>query len=252
LRLGSPCIDAGDPASPLDPDGTVADMGALFFNHPVGVTMAPKNPPIIIPSEGGSFDFEATITNTSDMAVEVEVWTMASVPGIGYYGPLIKRTLHLFPHQSIHNPSLSQSVPGFAPAGDYHYIGYAGSYPDKMDSSSFAFSKTGESSGGRWSVDNWFEHSPRSKMPIQASLLGNYPNPFNSSTTINYQLSSGGKVKLEVFTLLGEKVATLVDAWQEAGYKSFSWEASGVSSGVYFCKLTVGDLTEARRMFFIK
>jgi len=227
-------------------------MGALFFYHVAEVTITPKNPPIIIPPEGGRFSFEATIANNSDMAVEVEVWTMADVPGVGHYGPLIKRSIHLAPHQTIYRPNLSQSVPGFAPEGDYYYIGYVGNYPDKMDSSSFAFSKAGESTGGRWSVNDWFEEVPELHLPVTASLRGNYPNPFNSATTINYEVSSGGKVKLEVFTLLGEKVETLVDTWQEAGYKSVSWEASRVSSGVYFYKLTVGDYTETRRMLFVK
>lgn len=227
-------------------------MGALFFNHPVEITIAPNSPPIIIPPEGGRFSFEAIIANNSDMAVEVEAWTMANVPEIGYYGPLLKRTLHLSGHQTIYRPNLSQSVPGFAPEGDYYYIAYVGNYPDKMDSSSFEFSKTGESTGGRWSVNDWFEETAGLSLPIRAMLLGNYPNPFNSTTNINYELSSGGKVKLEVFTLLGEKVATLVDTWQEAGYKSISWEAFRVSSGVYFYKLTVGDYTETRRMLFVK
>jgi len=214
--------------------------------------MAPNSPPIIIPPEGGRFSFEATIINSSDMAVEVEVWTMADVPGVGHYGPLIKRSIHLAPHQTIYRPNLSQSVPGFAPEGDYYYIAYVGNYPDKMDSSSFEFSKTGESTGGRWSVNDWFEETAGLSLPLTASLLGNYPNPFNSSTTINYELSSSAEVKLEVFTLLGEKVATLVDRWQEAGYKSVSWEASGLSSGVYFYRLTAGDRAYTRRTTLLK
>jgi hypothetical protein len=227
-------------------------MGALFFYHVAEVTVTPKNPPIIIPPEGGRFSFEATIANASDEATDVDVWTMANVPEIGYYGPLLKRTLHLSPHQTIYRPNLSQSVPGFAPEGDYYYIAYVGNYPDKMDSSSFEFSKTGESTGGRWSVNDWFEETAGLSLPIRAMLLGNYPNPFNSSTTINYELSSSGKVKLEVFTLLGEEVATLVDTWQEGGYKSASWEAFRVSSGVYFYRLTVGDCSETRRMILVK
>ena len=252
MTLGSPCIDSGDPGFPYDPDGTIADMGALFFYHVAEVTIAPKNPPIIIPPSGGTFRFEATITNTSDAAIDIYVWTIANVPDIGYFGPLIKRRLHLSPHQIFHHPNVPQEVPGMAPAGVYHYIAYVGYFPsDKMDSSSFAFFKTGKSTGGRWSVGDWSE-VPEATLPMAASLLGNHPNPFNSATTINYELSSGGKVKLEVFTLLGEKVEILVDTWQEAGYKSVSWEASKVSSGVYFYRLTVGDYSKTKRMIFTK
>jgi hypothetical protein len=227
-------------------------MGALFFNHPVEVTLAPNNPPIIIPPGGGRFSFEATIANSSEEAIDIDVWTMASVPEIGYYGPLLRRSLHLPGHQTIYRPNLSQRVPGFAPEGDYYYIGYVGNYPDKMDSSSFEFSKTGESTACRWLVNDWLEETAELSLPGRASLLGNYPNPFNSSTTINYELSWGGEVKLEVFTLLGEKMETVVDTWQEAGCKSISWEAPRVSSGVYFYKLTVGDYTETKRMLFVK
>lgn len=250
--MGSPCIDAGDPSFPYDPDGTIADMGALFFYHVVEVTITPRNPPVTIPPSGGTFRYEATITNTSDLAVDVDVWTMANVPEMGYFGPLIKRRLYLSPHQTLHHPSVPQEVPGYAPAGVYYYIAYAGNYPsEKTDSSSFVFFKTGKSTGGRWSVGDWSE-VPEATLPMAASLLGNHPNPFNSATTINYELSSGGKVKLEVFTLLGEKVEILVDTWQEAGYKSVSWDGSRASSGVYFYRLTVGDYSETRRMILVK
>lgn len=250
--MGSPCVDAGDPSFPYDPDGTIADMGALFFYHVAEVAITPKNPPIIIRPSGGTFRFGATITNTSDAAIDIYVWTMANVPDIGYFGPLIKRSLHLSPHQTFHHPSVPQEVPGMAPAGTYYYIGYVGNYPDKMDSSSFAFFKTGKSTGGKWSAGDWFEESSGSSLPVTASLLGNYPNPFNSSTTISYQVPSSGEASLEVYNLMGEKVATLLAGRQEAGTRTVTWDASQVSSGVYFYKLTCGDYSETRRMLFVK
>jgi len=59
-------------------------------------------------------------------------------------------------------------------------------------------------------------------------------------------------VKLEVYNLLGSKVATLLDAQQEAGYKSVTWDASEVSSGIYFYKLSAGEYTETMRMILVK
>jgi len=59
-------------------------------------------------------------------------------------------------------------------------------------------------------------------------------------------------VKLEVYNLLGNKVATLADGEQEAGYKSVTWDASDVSSGIYFYKLSAGDFTETKRMMLVK
>jgi hypothetical protein len=59
-------------------------------------------------------------------------------------------------------------------------------------------------------------------------------------------------VKLEVYNTLGQKVATLVDSKQQAGYRSVVLDASEVSSGLYFYKLTAGDFTETKRMMLVK
>jgi len=59
-------------------------------------------------------------------------------------------------------------------------------------------------------------------------------------------------VKLEVYNILGSKVATLVNGEEVAGYKSVTWDASEVSSGIYFYKLSAGDFTETMRMILVK
>jgi parallel beta-helix repeat protein len=89
-------------------------------------------------------------------------------------------------------------------------------------------------------------------IPRQFLLLQNYPNPFNASTVIEYQVPVHGHVKLEIYNLFGQKVATLVDSKQQAGYRTVLWDASRVSSGLYFYKLTAGDFSETRRMMLVK
>ena len=89
-------------------------------------------------------------------------------------------------------------------------------------------------------------------VPADYALVQNYPNPFNATTTINYQLPVSNYVKLQVYNLIGEKVATLVDSKQQAGYRSVLWDASKISSGLYFYKLTAGDFTQTRRMMLVK
>jgi len=91
-----------------------------------------------------------------------------------------------------------------------------------------------------------------SGVPSATHLSQNYPNPFNATTSISYQLPLSGYVRLEVFDLLGHKVATLVEGEQAAGHKSISWDASELSSGVYLYRLAVGNLTEAKKMLFLK
>jgi hypothetical protein len=83
-------------------------------------------------------------------------------------------------------------------------------------------------------------------------LSQNYPNPFNATTVINYQLPVDDEVTLEVYNLFGQKVATLVDGEQQAGCRSVVWDASDISSGIYFYRLTAGDFTETKRMIVVK
>ena len=93
---------------------------------------------------------------------------------------------------------------------------------------------------------------PEAALPTVTSLNQNHPNPFNARTIISYQLPVNGHVKLEVYNLSGQKVATLANGKQQAGYRSVTWDASKVSSGLYFYKLTTADFSETRRMMLVK
>ena len=107
--------------------------------------------------------------------------------------------------------------------------------------------------------DSWvltgslFDHRDElTTVPSDFALLANHPNPFNATTLVSYDLPIASRVRLEVYNLLGERVVTLVDAEQEAGYKSIMWDASKVASGLYFYRLTAGDFTQTRRMILVK
>lgn len=91
-----------------------------------------------------------------------------------------------------------------------------------------------------------------SLLPEEFVLYQNYPNPFNSSTVIEYQLPSLTYIKLEIYNLLGEKVATLVDDRQESGFKSVRWNASDYPSSVYFAKLSRSSTTSTLRLTLLR
>jgi len=131
LQPGSPCIDAGDPSSPLNPDSTRADMGAYYFDQ------------------------------TTDI-------------------PYIRQ------------------------------------------------------------------------VPLHFSLSPNYPNPFNASTAIQYTLPEPFHITIDIYDLLGRKVAALINEQQQAGYHQAIWNADGFSSGVYFYKIRTGDYTETKKMVLLK
>jgi hypothetical protein len=83
-------------------------------------------------------------------------------------------------------------------------------------------------------------------------LSQNYPNPFNPVTTIDYQLSSLTPVTLEVFDMLGRRVAILVDDTKPAGKHTAMWNASDYSSGMYVYRLRAGDYSQMKIMALIK
>lgn len=83
-------------------------------------------------------------------------------------------------------------------------------------------------------------------------LEQNYPNPFNPSTTIKYNLVEGAHVRLEVYDVLGRKVATLVDGEQSVGSYQEVFDATGLSSGIYLYRLQAGDFTRIAKMTLTK
>jgi hypothetical protein len=88
--------------------------------------------------------------------------------------------------------------------------------------------------------------------PGQFALEQNYPNPFNPSTSIKYSLAERSQVSLKIFDILGNEIATLVNADQEIGSYEVSFDASSLSSGLYFYTLKAGDFTSTKKMMLLK
>lgn len=93
---------------------------------------------------------------------------------------------------------------------------------------------------------------PSTTLPSQYSLEQNYPNPFNPSTTIEFSIPKPSYVTLKVFNVLGNEMATLVNGRIQPGIHSVRWNASGVPSGVYFCRLAAGEFSGARKLILQK
>ncbi len=91
-----------------------------------------------------------------------------------------------------------------------------------------------------------------SEVPVVFKLHQNYPNPFNSSTRIYYEVPYPSQVTIEVYDILGRKVATLVDEYKNSGFYFVDFNAVNLSSGVYFCVMNVENFITAKKMVLLK
>ncbi|RMF60874.1 MAG: T9SS C-terminal target domain-containing protein [Calditrichaeota bacterium] len=97
-----------------------------------------------------------------------------------------------------------------------------------------------------------FTAPPPPDIPNRFQLYQNYPNPFNAGTVIRYWLSRKSKVVLEIYNILGEKVATLVDRVQPQGEYFVRWEPRHLSSGIYFLRLSTEEAVAVKKMALVK
>jgi hypothetical protein len=261
LQAGSPCIDAGDPASPHDPDLTVADMGAFYFDQstPVQVALYPHDPPITIPANGGSFQFDLLIQNNDSAAYAIDVQTTITPPGGAPFPVLVRNNVLLPVGASISRPNLTQFVPASAAPGIYTYTAIVRDHRTwrTLDQDFFPFTKLyGNDSPAAhnrdWELLGWGDDAAWAELPLDFALRGNYPNPFNPATVIRYELPAASQVRLEVFDLAGRLVEILVNGRRQAGYHDVTWDASNFLSGMYFYRLRANGHSEAKKMILVK
>jgi hypothetical protein len=116
----------------------------------------------------------------------------------------------------------------------------------------FTYNLYGDPSLAREGIPVGIETESLTELPSSFLLAQNCPNPFNPTTQITYALPKQCLVRLDVYNMLGQRVATVVDGEQKAGYKSATWNASSLSSGIYFYRLQAGDFVQTRKMVLIR
>jgi hypothetical protein len=90
------------------------------------------------------------------------------------------------------------------------------------------------------------------QLPTTLTLFQNYPNPFNPSSVIKYGLPAAATVSLEVYNILGQRVAVLLNGEQHAGYHEVVFENSTLGSGIYFYRLSANEFTQAKKMMIVR
>ncbi|MBD3232528.1 MAG: T9SS type A sorting domain-containing protein [candidate division Zixibacteria bacterium] len=253
----SPCIDAGDPDSPPDPDGSIVDMGAFHTPRPLSVDIEaePDTIPILVPP-GGEFGLTGSVRNECDSSVVVDLSSGVQWAG-EYYELQHLNNLHLDPNECMSGHFIVH-VPHYAPYGWYEYISKAGDFGNGLsfDMSRFPFAVNRfpqEEWHNKWGiVGSWESQEENRSTGKEAVSFSVYPNPFNSRLSINFRLQEKEKVKLTIHNLLGQRVGVLKDEVLNPGYHTIRWDADRFASGIYFIGIKCGDEFSIKRVNLIK
>ena len=89
-------------------------------------------------------------------------------------------------------------------------------------------------------------------IPMVFHLAQNYPNPFQSSTSIKYSLPKSSNVKIQIYNIKGQLVETLIDRPLPAGIHTVDWDGKDMSSGIYFCKLYADNGSITKKMLLVR
>jgi hypothetical protein len=169
---------------------------------------------------------EALVYWTTDTTVGFNSSSMQFVSGdslVGYIPTQLDSTVIYYYISATSNSGKTSTKPIVAPDGFYKFM-----------------------------VENSVTDITDKSQPEAFYLYQNYPNPFNPSTKIGFQISDFGFVTLKVYDVLGNEVASLVDDEKPAGTYEVEFNATGLSSGIYFYKLQAGSFIETKKMVLIK
>jgi hypothetical protein len=226
------------------------------------VSAAPVNPPVIIAPNGGNFQYDVSLRNTTTGTVGFDVWIDVILPNGSVYGPLFSRPGLNMPAQTTWTRQLTQSVPAAAPPGIYSYRVRAGNQHTGtvIHEDAFPFEKQGAGgsdgllSGAQgWELNGWEEGELfAAPIPEVYFLSQPYPNPFNPSAQIQFGLPEATNVRIDVYNILGSRVVTLLDRHLNAGYHSLIWDAGEYASGLYLVQMKAGGYLHTEKALLVK
>ncbi len=230
------------------------------------VSLTAQNP-LIVP-RGSSFQYEALVTSNLPSPYNVDFWTYVSLPNGSPYGPLQRiNNVPMTPTTIIGPVNLGLAIPQTAVLGEYTFHMQAGRFPATVvGEDEFPFevvAATGtnglpSSDWSAWGLDQLHQTSSEETVtdvatPTTYSLAGAYPNPFNASTTLTVNLPEIAELTVVVYNTLGQEVVRIADGTMSAGRHDFTFNASTLSSGVYFVQVQVpGKLDELQKVVLMK
>jgi len=182
-----------------------------------------------------------------------------TLPGGSEFPVFLKEDVELQAGIPFIRTYINQYVPAAAPAGNYAYNAYVKDALtwEILSSDSFPFEKVAgdgiPNHGHGWDVYGWDNEVAPSAEPVKEyALHPAVPNPFNPETTISYSLPEPGIISLRVYDVLGREAAVLYDGYASAGTHEVTWNAEGLSSGIYLIKLKTTESQIIERVLLVK
>ncbi len=244
-------LNPGYPSPMLRIDAGAA-LAGLFLN----VELTPDSIPVVIPPAGGQFSHDLSLSNEDTIAHSFDLWCTITLLDSTLFGPVVGPANLTLEGSSTVGRDRTQRIPAHAPRGNYLLVASLGSYPGSICSrDTIPFEKLGATDGENamgWLVESeesgsWIQEPTNSWPTLQVT-----PNPFNISTSISFTLHEGGPVNLTIYDLSGRSVVTLMNGWHLAGAFDATFEASGLSSGLFIYRLVSPGLTYTGKLLLIK
>ncbi len=245
-----------------DPEGESSPAGPLY------VTWEPVYLDLIgqiteIPASGGSMYYDAHVLNTlpTTFSQGVTYKTYVQFPNAQVFGPLSMQPVVIQGYMNTTVNGLFLTLPAHAPAGDYVFRGRLGTnnmyLEDTVD-----FTKL-PSAADSWVSDpsTWPQNHTLTledlttpvSAPVGYALSAAYPNPFNPSTSISVTMPEAGELAIVVYNIQGRQVATLTQGQLNAGRHTFTFNADGLASGLYFVHAVVpGQLDQIQKVTLLR
>jgi hypothetical protein len=247
-----------DPDETFYDDFSIQTAGGGPANMAVTLNYISGSP---VPPGGGGVLFDVTLQNNETFPVNFDLWV--EIPPQVTPPAVPNRNLTFPGGFTLTRPGMYWPIPASWPAGSYSMIWLVGNLAtlNVWASDSFPFFKDSVgtvSSHALWEIDGdpldqLFEGIEFGDLAVsEFALVGNYPNPFNPATTINFTIDQANQVNLAVYDLSGREVATLVDGYCNAGAHEVQFDASQLASGVYVYRLTSGANTASGKMVLMK
>ena len=250
-------FDGGSTTTPLwsfQPTGNVGpELVEFSFTTP---SSGSQNMQLILFLNGNSFNIDDWYVDdiSIEYLVPVELTSFTASENSGNV------TLNWVTATEINNQGFD--IERKAKDSEFDKIGFVGGFGTTTETKSYSFVDKDVESGiytyrlKQVDHNGSYEYSPEVEVdvttPIEYALEQNYPNPFNPSTVIKYSIPQDGLVTLDVYNLLGEKVASLVNGLQQAGRYEVNFDASKLASGIYVYTINSGSFNSVKKMLLMK